>query len=84
MKTKDAIIYAGGSLRLAQLLGITCGAISQWGDTVPDIRQLQIERVTFGALRSSPGCFDRVLGLDRLTLQPRTLAKRGRPRKAPP
>lgn len=67
MKTQDAITYAGGSLKLAQLLSLTSGAISQWGEYPPDNRQLQIERVTLGALKAEPGCMDRVLGFKEAT-----------------
>ena len=62
MKTQDAITHAGGSLKLAQLLKLTSGAISQWGDYPPENRQLQLERITLGALKAEPGCMDRVLG----------------------
>jgi len=62
MKTQDAITHAGGSLKLSRLLGLSSGAISQWGDFPPDNRQLQLERITLGALKAEPGCMDRVLG----------------------
>ena len=62
MKTSEAIKYAGGSLKLAQLLELTSGAISQWGDFPPDNRQLQLERISLGAIKAEPGCMDRVLG----------------------
>jgi len=60
MKTQDAIKHAGGSLKLAQLLCLTSGAISQWGEYPPDSRQLQLERIT--PLKAEPGCLDRLLG----------------------
>lgn len=43
MKTKDAIDLAGNAASLAKLLGITQGAISQWGDGVPDKRIWQLK-----------------------------------------
>lgn len=43
MKTKQAISLAGGTTKaLADLLGITSGAISQWGDDVPESRIWQL------------------------------------------
>lgn len=43
MKTKQAISLAGGTTKaLADLLGITSGAISQWGDDVPESRVWQM------------------------------------------
>jgi hypothetical protein len=43
MKTKQAISLAGGTTKaLADLLGITSGAISQWGEEVPESRVWQL------------------------------------------
>jgi len=47
MKTQDAIQLMGGSAKdLADLLGITPSAISQWGENLPEKRvwQLQVLR----------------------------------------
>ncbi|WP_354398281.1 Cro/CI family transcriptional regulator [Variovorax sp. OAS795] len=63
MRTKEAIHHAGSAVALAARLNITPGAISQWGEYPPDARQLQLERVTLGALKAELGCLDRVLGL---------------------
>lgn len=63
MKTQEAIEHAGTAVNLANLLRIkSTGAISQWGEYPPDGRQLQIERITLGALKAEAGCFDRLLG----------------------
>ena len=43
MKTKDAILMAGGPGALAKLLDITPGAVSQWGDDVPKARLWQLK-----------------------------------------
>lgn len=67
MKLADAIKYAGNATSLAELIGVTPSAICQWGDVIPDNRQLQLERITLGALRADPGCMDRVLGMDKLS-----------------
>lgn len=42
MKTKRAIELAGNASRLAELLDITPGAISQWGEDVPKGRVWQL------------------------------------------
>lgn len=42
MKTERAIELAGGTKPLAELLGITSSAISQWGAKVPDRRVWQL------------------------------------------
>lgn len=65
MKTDAAIKHAGSVSKLADLLDITAGAISQWGDYPPDARQLQLERITVGALKAEPGCMERLLGFEK-------------------
>lgn len=42
MKTEHAIQHAGTPKALADLLGITPSAISQWGDEVPQAREWQL------------------------------------------
>lgn len=66
MKLVDAVKHAGNASALAEMLGITQSAICQWGDVIPDNRQLQLERITLGALKADRGCMDRVLGMDKL------------------
>lgn len=39
---------------LAEQLGVTPGAISQWKDGIPAGRQWQIEIMTSGALKAAP------------------------------
>lgn len=65
MRTQDAIAYAKNAKNLAELLDLTASSISQWGEFPPDARQLQIERVTLGALKAEPGCLDRVLKIEK-------------------
>lgn len=44
MRTKEAVALFGGSkTKLAQALGITRQAVSNWGEVVPETRQWQIE-----------------------------------------
>lgn len=42
MKTQQAIDHAGSARALADLLGITPSAISQWGEDVPTPRTWQL------------------------------------------
>jgi transcriptional repressor of cell division inhibition gene dicB len=43
MKTQQAIKLAGSAKALADLLGITQSAISQWGESVPPSRVWQLK-----------------------------------------
>lgn len=45
MKTQYAIKQAGGIKKLAALLNITTTAIYAWGETVPELRALQLEKL---------------------------------------
>ena len=51
MKTKTAIQYFGSAKALADALGLTKGAVSHWGDVVPERNALKLERITNGALK---------------------------------
>lgn len=42
MKTLEAIRKAKTAAALAEILGITPGAVSQWGDEVPEARVWQL------------------------------------------
>lgn len=45
MKKTEAIKIAGGKAKLARLLNVTKGAVSQWGDMIPELRALQLEKL---------------------------------------
>lgn len=52
MRTSDVIKYFGTQKAVADALGIKPPSVSTWGDTVPPLRQLQIEALTEGKLRA--------------------------------
>lgn len=54
MLTDTAIKHFGTQVDLARALGIKSPSISNWGKRVPWRRQLQLEAITFGALRHNP------------------------------
>lgn len=54
MTKQDAIKHFGGVPQLADALGIQRQAIYQW-EEIPKLRQFEIERITSGALKVSPG-----------------------------
>lgn len=43
MKTQIAIELAGGTTALADIVGITPGAVSQWGEDLPEGRVWQLK-----------------------------------------
>lgn len=45
MKTKHAIKLAGSAKALADLLGISKSAVSQWGNTVPELRVYRLREL---------------------------------------
>lgn len=58
MRTSDALEYFGGQrgalTALARALNIKPSSVCEWGETVPSLRQLQLERITGGALKADP------------------------------
>lgn len=44
MRTDEAIRKAKGRNNLAKILGITGSAVSQWGETIPELRMYQLRR----------------------------------------
>jgi len=50
MKTSDVVAYFGTQELVAEALGISQAAVSQWGEDVPELRAFQLERITNGKL----------------------------------
>lgn len=67
MKTQQAIKLAGSAKALADLLGITQSAISQWGEFVPPSRvwQLKVLRPVWFTSGAAPQPNDRRSGVVR-------------------
>ncbi|QJQ93941.1 MULTISPECIES: Cro/CI family transcriptional regulator [Halomonadaceae] len=52
MTTSEAIKHYGGKkIELARALGLSPSAITQWGESVPILRQYELERLTKGKLK---------------------------------
>jgi DNA-binding transcriptional regulator YdaS (Cro superfamily) len=54
MLKRDAIAYFGTQQALADALGIKTQSITDWGEIVPELRQLQLQRITGGVLKADP------------------------------
>lgn len=54
MRTEAAIKHFGGRSALAKALGINPASTHSWGETVPKLRQLQLEMLTGGKLKADP------------------------------
>jgi len=50
MSTEDAMKYFTTQSNIADALGITQAAVSQWGDRPPMLRQFQMQIATSGGL----------------------------------
>ena len=51
MTRSQAIAHFKGIPKLAKALGISYAAIAQWGETVPKLRQHELEKITKGELK---------------------------------
>ncbi len=51
MRKADAIAHFGSVAQVAAALGISTQAVSQWGELIPPLRAIVLQRVTRGALK---------------------------------
>ena len=61
MKTADVIEFFGTQAAAAKAIGIAQPSIAKWGAYPPDVRQVQIERLTKKKLLAEPGCMIRLM-----------------------
>lgn len=52
MTKAEARQHFGTYTEMARVLGLTKGAISLWGDSIPENWQLELHRVTKGVLKA--------------------------------
>lgn len=52
MKKTDVIAFFGSPQQTANKLKISHAAVSKWGFHVPELRALQVEKLSNGALRA--------------------------------
>lgn len=67
MLTRDAVQLFGGKSKLAQALGISAAAVSQWGRFPPVLRQYQLHALSGGRLLvtgQSEGSVQALSGID--------------------
>ena len=67
MKTSDVLKHYRTQVATAAALGINQSSISVWGKYPPDARQLQIEKLTSGALSAEVGCLDLLIGMTKIS-----------------
>jgi predicted XRE-type DNA-binding protein len=55
--TKDEVVkHFGSQAAVATALGIRQPSVAEWSDPLPELRQLEIERLTEGKLRAGHEC----------------------------
>jgi DNA-binding transcriptional regulator YdaS (Cro superfamily) len=59
MDMAKIVDWYGSKAAVARALGISAVAVTRWKDEVPPLRQLQLERMTKGALRADDSILDR-------------------------
>lgn len=58
---KDQVIkhFDGKQIKVATALKVSKGAVSQWGDIIPEPQALKLERLTGGALVYDPELYSK-------------------------
>ena len=59
MDMSTVVAWYGSKAAVARALGVSAVAVTRWKDDVPPLRQLQLERMTKGALRADDSILDR-------------------------
>lgn len=54
MTKQEAIEFFGTQVALAKALDMSQPSIAEWGTHPPELRQLQLHRITAGKLRAEP------------------------------
>lgn len=57
MLKKIVVDYFGNQLKTAKALNLSRGYVSQWGDVIPEMQALRIEKLTNGALKYDPALY---------------------------
>ena len=61
MLKKDVVKFFTSQTRLSKALGFkSTGAVSQWGEVIPEKQALRLEKITEGALRYDPELYEPV------------------------
>jgi transcriptional repressor of cell division inhibition gene dicB len=58
MDMREALEWYGTKTRIAEALRIKLPSVAEWGNTIPPLRQLQLERLTKGGLRADDDILD--------------------------
>lgn len=53
MNKAEVIDFFGSAANVAKALGVSTAAVSQWGETVPELRAYQLQKITKGKLKAS-------------------------------
>jgi DNA-binding transcriptional regulator YdaS (Cro superfamily) len=62
MKTETALKVYRTRRAIAQLLGITPSAVTQWGDTIPETSAYKLQVLSGGRVRVDPSVYRRARG----------------------
>lgn len=57
MRKQNVIEHFGSQAALARALGVKPQSVDSWGETVPPLRQIQIEKLTGGKFKAGASVF---------------------------
>lgn len=61
MTRQEAINHYGTRAKLAEAIKVSVTAIALWGESVPPLRQVQLQKLTRGKLRADDDVFEKHL-----------------------
>jgi DNA-binding transcriptional regulator YdaS (Cro superfamily) len=57
MRVSDVVKFFGNKAKVAEAIGVTPGAVTNWGDIVPSTSILQIEQASGGKIKADPAVY---------------------------
>ncbi|MFA5387727.1 MAG: Cro/CI family transcriptional regulator [Candidatus Paceibacterota bacterium] len=60
MLSSTVFAYFSSKTEVWRLLGLTSGAVSQWGEVVPEKQAMRLERLTKKKLKYDPSLYQKV------------------------
>jgi len=58
LKEKVVKFFEGNQSKVARALGLSRAYVSAWGEVIPELQAMKLERITDGALKYDPSLYE--------------------------